>query len=385
MSRPTGYSLMSYGDMVTDEPRMASYAAALVQAVQPGCVVLDIGAGAGIFSLLACQFGAGNVHAVEPHEAIGVARSLAAANGYEDRITFHQALSTEITLPQPADVIISDLRGVLPLFQQHIPAIVDARRRLLAPGGRLIPRRDHMWAALVEDAELYRRYHEPWLANSYSLDMRDGHPLVVNTWRKVNAKPGQLLTEPSCWATLDYATIESPNVSAEVTWVVSRPGTVHGLLIWFDAELGDDIGFSNAPGCSELIYGQAFFPLQEAIALVEEEQVRVSLAANLVDDEYVWRWKTEVLTSGGEVKASFQQSTLFGVPLSLENLRKRGHLFTPSRNLAAEIDAFVLTAMDGCQTNGEIAAQLHARFPGRFRHERDALGYVANLSVKYSR
>ena len=67
------------------------------------------------------------------------------------------------------------------------------------------------------------------------------------------------------------------------------------------------------------------------------------------------------------------------------NLRKRGHRFTPSRNSAAEIDAFVLTAMDGCRTNGEIAAQLLTRFPGRFRHERDALSYVANLSVKYSR
>jgi hypothetical protein len=62
------------------------------------------------------------------------------ANGYADRITFHQTLSSAITLPQPADVIVSDLRGVLPLMQHHIPAIVDARQRLLAPGGVLIPR-----------------------------------------------------------------------------------------------------------------------------------------------------------------------------------------------------------------------------------------------------
>jgi protein arginine N-methyltransferase 1 len=163
MSRPTGYSLSGYGDMINDRRRTEAYAQALRAAMHPGCVVVDIGAGTGIFSLLACHFGAGQVHAVEPDCAIQVARQMAVANGCGDRITFHPALSTAITLPRPADVIISDLHGVLPLLQQHIPSIIDARQRLLAPGGALIPRRDTLWAALVEDPKLYRRYAEPWL------------------------------------------------------------------------------------------------------------------------------------------------------------------------------------------------------------------------------
>ena len=63
--------------------------------------------------------------------------------------------------------MVSDLRGVLPFFQHHIPSIVDARQRLLASGGVLIPCRDTLWATLVEDPELYRPYAEPWLRNDY--------------------------------------------------------------------------------------------------------------------------------------------------------------------------------------------------------------------------
>ena len=65
-----------------------------------------------------------------------MAREIAAANGFADRIDFFQELSTEVELPERADVIVSDLRGVLPAYQHHIGAIADARERLLAPGGR---------------------------------------------------------------------------------------------------------------------------------------------------------------------------------------------------------------------------------------------------------
>lgn len=387
MSGSTGYSVANYGDMITDRPRMAPYARALRQAVRPGCVVLDIGAGTGIFSLLACQLGAGHVHAVEPDDAIQVARAMAAANGYAERITFHQALSTTVTLPAPADVIVSDLRGVLPLLQQHIPSIIDARQRLLAPGGVLIPRRDTLWAALVEDPKLYRPYTEPWLANDYGLDLRAGQPLVVNTWRKTNARAEQLLVPAQRWAILDYGAIEQPDVSGKLAWTAKRAGIAHGLLLWFDAELADGIGFSNAPDQPELIYGHAFFPLQEPVTLFEGDAISVTLSADLVDGDYVWRWDTRV-TAGDDpsrVKARFRQSTFHGAPLSLDKLKQREAGFIPRRVEVAEIDHFVLSMMDGRTSLGEIAAALTVRFPKRFARQQDALTHVADLAERYSR
>ena len=58
------YSIRDYGTMMADEVRTNAYAEALRRAVRPGDVVLDLGAGTGIFSLLACRFGARRVHAV---------------------------------------------------------------------------------------------------------------------------------------------------------------------------------------------------------------------------------------------------------------------------------------------------------------------------------
>ena len=90
--------------MIADHVRMAAYEQALRRTVRPDSVVVDIGTGTGIFSLLACQFGARKVYAIEPDSAIEVAREIAAANGYQDRITFIQDLSTAVTLPEGADV-----------------------------------------------------------------------------------------------------------------------------------------------------------------------------------------------------------------------------------------------------------------------------------------
>src|SRR5438094_7907332 len=130
------YTIPEYGRMMGDRVRMEAYTLALRQAVKPGSVVLDIGTGTGIFAVLACQFGARVVYALEPDEAaVEVARDLARQNGCGGHIEFIQERSTRVTLCEKADVMISDLRGVLPLFQHHLPAIVDARRRLLTPGG----------------------------------------------------------------------------------------------------------------------------------------------------------------------------------------------------------------------------------------------------------
>ena len=138
----SGYGVSHYSRMITDSVRMNAYIQALQKAIKPGSVVLDLGAGTGIFALLACRMGARRVYAIESNEAILVGQKTAIANGYADRITFIHSSSFDITLPEPVDVIISDLRGVLPFFRHHIPAIIDARSRFLRPAGNLIPQRD---------------------------------------------------------------------------------------------------------------------------------------------------------------------------------------------------------------------------------------------------
>ena len=103
------------GRMIADELRRDAFTRAMRQAITPESVVLDIGTGTGIFALLACQFGARKVYAIEPDDAIQVARQLSSANGNAERIKFFQDTSTKVTLPERAVVIVSDMGGALPL------------------------------------------------------------------------------------------------------------------------------------------------------------------------------------------------------------------------------------------------------------------------------
>jgi len=313
------YSLHFYGEMIADAARTGPYVEALRRSVRPDSVVLDLGCGPGLFALLACKFGARRVYAVEPDSVINIAREAAVANGYADRIEFFQMLSTEVTLPERATIIIFDLRGVLPWFQQHIPAIVDARQRLLTPGGVLIPQCDGLWAALVDAADEHRKLLEPWEVGKFDVDLSAGAAKITNIWRKTKIKSEELLTEPVCWATLDYREVASPDVCAEILWRVARGGTAHGISLWFDTELAAGIGFSNRPGAPELIYGQGFFPFPRAVEVREGEPVKVKLRADLVQGDYVWSWTTDFT----EQRLRFEQSTFFGAALSAPQLRKQ--------------------------------------------------------------
>jgi protein arginine N-methyltransferase 1 len=310
------FSLHFYGQMIADAPRMDAYAAALRQTVNRDSIVMDLGCGPGLFALLACKLGARRVYAVDPDNVIGLAREAAVANGFVDRMVFFEKLSTEITLPEPATIIVSDLRGVLPWFEQNIHSIIDARKRLLAPRGVLIPRRDILWAAIVEAPEQYAELVNPW-QNQFDLDLSAGTRFITNNWRKTHIKPEQFLAEPVCWNTIDYEEVESRDVRAEISWRAARSGMAHGFAVWFDSELVDGIGFSNHPSASRMIYGQGFFPFSQPVVISEGDRIELRLAADFVQDNYVWRWDTDFI----DQKMRFKQSTFYGVPLSTAQLR----------------------------------------------------------------
>ena len=381
------YSVGAYGEMIGDSIRMRAYTQALRDAVKPGSVVLDIGTGTGIFAMLATQFGARRVYAIEPSDAIQVAREIAAASGCADRVEFIQDFSTKVTLPERVDVIISDLRGVLPLHERHIPSIVDARERFLAPEGRLIPLRDSLRAAVVESPALYDRFAKPWGDNTHGLDMEPARRIVTNRWGRVSAKREEILLPPQTWATLDYTRITDADVSGEASWIAGKSGTAHGLFVWFDAVMGEGAQFTNAPGEPEMIYGNAFFPFSKPVALDVGDNVNVTISADLVGGDYVWRWNTVVGAPGNpeRIKAAFRQSTFYGTPLSPAELRRTGAADVPTLGEDGEVDRFILLLMDGVNSLETIAKQLVEQFPGRFATWRIALNRVSMLSKTYSR
>lgn len=385
------YSIADYGAMIADKVRMTAFVSALRQAITPGAVVVDIGTGTGIFALFACQFGARRVYAIEADDVIQVARDIASANGYADRIEFIQAMSTEVSLPERAGVIVADIGGAVPWFQRHIPSIVDARRRFLAPGGVLIPQRDTVWAAVVDAPELYERFARPWTTNGFGLDMEAARRIATNTWRKGEVTRAHLLAKPLRWATVDYAIVEDPDIRGCLTWTVMRGGTAYGFGAGFDRTVVDNVHLSNAPDAPdairpERIYSTIFFPWSAPVSVAVGDVVTVELEARFTGGDYIWNWKTRVLEQGAPArqKATFAQSTFLGMPLSRAHLHKRAASHVPTLNADGQVARFVLDAMAGNMSLGEIASQIATRFPSRFPRWEDALGYVGDLSRKYA-
>jgi protein arginine N-methyltransferase 1 len=308
--------------MIADAVRMNAYRDALARSIAPGDVVLDLGAGTGIMSLLACRLGAARVYAVEPSDAIVVGMELARANGCEECIEFIQKSSLDARLRRRARVMVSDLRGVLPLHGLHLLSVADARRRLLMPGGIQIPRRDTLRAQLVADAALYAKDREPWRGGACGLDLSPALKWQSHCWRKADLSRSRLVGEARPVIELDYRTLESANAVGRAQWTLDCEETVHGLGAWFDAELADGIGFSNAPSAPPAIYGQAFFPFPAPLEVRAGQQVGVMLAATLVNGSYVWQWTT-TLRDGGRVLKEWRQSSFQATPVNPARLARR--------------------------------------------------------------
>lgn len=378
------YTVLQYGHMIADRVRMDAYVEALRRVVRPGALVLDVGTGTGIFALLACQLGARRVVAVEPAPAIAAARALAAANGMADRITFVEAPIEDLALDARADVLISDMRGALPLAGRHLPAIRFARERFLAPDGVQIPLRDDLYAAPLEAPELYQTHVTRWTENPWSLDMEPARELVVNGLWSGAGTPGRPLTEPAHLGTVDYVRGPEPDLRTRVAFDFDAPGTVHALLLWFDATLAEGLGFSNAPGAAELVYGRVCLPLREPLKVGPGDRLALELRALLQGGDYVWSWATQLQDRDGSFRSRQSQSTFLGAPLSPERLRPRALDRRPALADSGRVDRFVLCHADGRRSLEEIARLTAERFPERFPGWRDAAAHVGALLDRYT-
>ncbi|WP_285713681.1 50S ribosomal protein L11 methyltransferase [Erythrobacter oryzae] len=386
MFRPAGYSVVDYGHMIECEPRMGIYAEAMRAAITPGCTVIDLGAGFGVFALLACKYGAGHVIAIEPDPSIEQLMPMAKANGFADRITVVRDISTNYTPETKADVIVSDCRGSISLYQHHVATLADARARLLAPGGTLLPMRDTLRIALAQWVSNRRSTIRPWLTNNFGLDLSVGYRFAVNEERKAYLRPEDLMSAAAELAVIDFRTITDPNLDATVELVAERGGAVDGLLIWFDAEIAEGLTYSNAPGEPELVYGQMFLALDNAPRLAAGDRVTVRLRGILQGDDYLWTWDWQVLDAAGTPRGpSVRQSTFLSHMFSPKALARASDLNTPALNSQMMIDRDCLALVGDGRTLDEIARTLQERHPEHLPTHQAALDHAALCLGRYNR
>ncbi|PYR95018.1 MAG: hypothetical protein DMF84_03240 [Acidobacteria bacterium] len=315
------YDLIAYAKMLADTVRVRAYADAVRETVREGSVVLDIGTGPGIFALLACRAGAARVYAVEPEPIIGLARTLAQANGCGDRITFIEGSSRTIDLPERVDVMVADIRGQLPLRADALPVLIDARDRHLRAGGTMIPLSDTISGAVVEAPRTYDAAVAGWDAASDGLDFAAAREVATDALWRMAADDGRLLSAPRRWAEIDYRVTRACSFRAPLEWEICETGTGHGVMLWFDARLSPGVSLSTGPTGPTLVYGRALLPWSTPVRCERGTRIDVALRADFVNDDYIWTWESTIAPRDG-ASIRFRQSTLRSALLSKAQLMR---------------------------------------------------------------
>jgi type I protein arginine methyltransferase len=378
------YSLLGFRKMVDDAVRMQAYATALQHSVRPGMSVLDIGAGTGVMSLLACRFGASRVVAVEPDKALLIAEANAKLNGLESHVEFVRGTSTEVVPGEKFDIVVSDLHGILPAFRTHFATIRHACSSLLKPGGLLIPGRDTLFAAVTE-AWPEAPQTPAWDPQPYRLDLSADQSFLRSTPQKSRVSPESLLSPAGAWLEIDYAQYASDDCRGMLRVECLRPGIARGIVLWFQSELVPGVVIDNAPSQPAVIYGSLYLPLSAEVSVDTNNMFNIEINARYKAGDYQWNWHTQIIDKqSGQVCKDLRQSDFLAAPIDPHELRRLQATHVPKANDDCQIDRYILEAFDSAKTNRDIAGEVQARFAQRFETMESALNRVYRLAAIYA-
>lgn len=244
--------------MLNDRVRAETFIRAIETVVRPGDVVVDIGTGTGILAAAAARAGARHVYAIEATEIGRTAQAMFAANGFADRITLLPGWSSQVELPEHANVLIAEIIGNDPVEEGVMETFADARKRFLTPDARIIPRGVQVLGVPIQiDEKLLRGQAftsdattawREWYGIDFdslltsplnrSIVLRI-HPHAVRDWPQ--------LCSPVVLADLDLSGTKHPLVNESAEFTIETAGLLGGLLVYFELDVSPGQRISTSP------------------------------------------------------------------------------------------------------------------------------------------
>lgn len=301
--------------ILNDEYRKKSFMQGVREIVQPGDIVIDHGSGSGILGVEALKAGAKHVYAIEPTAIGKYAREVFKTNGMEDSVTVIEDWSEQTTLPERADVLLTDIVGNEPLGMEIWEVMRDCRERLLKPDARLLPQRVHISAMLVDVPDSIRSTYlftpamiKEW-EDAYGIDFS---PLLDVSHKgeyavyvePVEAQEFDVYSDAASVVTADFFD-DSPSMVDRILEIeVAQSGSFNAVLVFYEVELGPTARFRSHPenGTSDSHWYLPVWLLQEPRSVKAGDMVRVHY-------EYSGegRASVTVLEDGGTVDAGVER------------------------------------------------------------------------------
>lgn len=284
-------ALIYHHSMLQDEVRTSRFLQAILRAVEPDDVVLDIGSGTGILALFACLAGARHVYAVEQGPVIEMARQVCHDNGFTGRITFFNDWSTNIELPEPADVLVTETIGNAAFDEGILGWVRDAKERLLKPKARIIPQSVELIVAPVKSPTDYDLVRE-WRKDLYGFDFSAVRDAMAKEliWTQLSEKA--LLGTPATVAKIYMDQVINTDVGGEENLDITKNGWMHGLCVWFKATLIPGLCLSNEPPNQVMSWSQGFLPLAQPKVVNPGDHIQAML--RVISNGVSWWWQVGI-------------------------------------------------------------------------------------------
>lgn len=267
--------------MLNDTERNDALVVALERRVRPGSHVLDIGSGTGLLAMMAARAGAARVTSCEANPLLAeIARQVVHAHGLSDVVTIIPKMSTDIRvgedIERPADLIVSEIVDCGLIGEGLLPTMRHARANLLAGGGELMPASGRLVGFLVESSAMagLNRVNSAggYDVRAFNITTTRGHlPVRLRIW------PHRPLCEPMELVSFDLLRGSLDDGSRRIEVPVVASGQAHGLVVWFELDLGAGIVLRNSPEnlCSHWM--QALVPFERPLPVAAETTVEVRL------------------------------------------------------------------------------------------------------------
>jgi predicted RNA methylase len=206
-----------------DARRVQYFRDAIRRTVRAGDVVVDAGSGTGLLGLFAAQAGAARVYCLELNpEYIAVIEQNARRNGLGERIVALNVDATRCDLPEPVDVLISEVISAGFFYEPQLQ-IINNLRRFLKPGGAIVPMAMKNYIELISaQEELY--------GLTFNFDARftelDGD---------------RSLTGSALYLATEFQDLLDPAIISRVRVVTTDSGTANAVKVTYDIRFADGV------------------------------------------------------------------------------------------------------------------------------------------------
>ncbi|OXB53186.1 hypothetical protein ASZ78_001297 [Callipepla squamata] len=252
-----------YADMLHDKDRNMKYYQGIRAAVSrvkgrgEKAIVLDIGTGTGLLSMMAATAGADFCYAIEVFKPMAnAAVKIVEKNGFRDKIKVINKHSTEVTVGPDGDmqcranILVTELFDTELIGEGALPTYEHAHKYLVQEGCEAVPHRATVYVQLVESRRM-------WSWNKLfpvRVEAEDGEKIIVSPSEmencpgvpsvcdiQLNQMPSSdftILSEVVTMFSVDFSKpVRSASTSYRVQLEPVKSGKAQIVLSWWDIDM----------------------------------------------------------------------------------------------------------------------------------------------------